>query len=233
MNLRNPVRSIVSLLLLCICFLPISATAEASPIIDCETVVYREHKLVEYPMDKMDTSYSVPEGVTHINVTPFWNCHLQQLSIPSSCIEIALWASEDSSLEAISVDEHNDVYASIDGVLYDKEQTTLLLYPPARQSELFIIPSMVEVIVSEAFIHCDGIKYLLISEQVHDVEGYAFDGSSIEEIVICGNETDFSIAAFNFCPNLKKIWVHADSAAEKRLLTETDYIVLTALIFYW
>ncbi len=233
MYLKNIVHYVVSLLLICIFFMQTSTTAEDSPIIDCEAVVYSEHKLVEYPMDKIDTSYIVPEGITHINVTPFWNLYLQQISIPASCIEITPWASEDSSLEAIVVDECNGVYASIDGVLYNKEQTTLILYPPARRSDLFIVPSTVEMISSDAFVNCDGIRYLLISEQVHDIEGYAFDGSSIEEIVICGNETDFSIAAFNFCPKLKKIWIHSNSAAEKRLLTETDYIDLTPLISYW
>ncbi len=233
MNPKNAIRYAASVLLFCACLMQAGAGAEDSLPVNGEAVVYSGHELIEYPTDKLDSSYTIPEGVTYVNVTPFWNLHLQRLSIPSSCIEIALCALEGSSLKAIDVDGRNRVYASIDGVVYDKQQATLLLYPPARQSELFIVPSTVEAIEAEAFANCEGIRYLLIPDQVLDIGGFAFDGSSIREIILCGYETDFSIEAFNFCPKLEKIWVHPNSAAEKRLLTETDYIDLTPLICYW
>lgn len=233
MNPRSSIRYAAIVLLFCACLLQAGAGAEDAQPINGETVIYADHQLIEYPMDKLDSCYTVPEGVTHINVTPFWNLHLRQLSIPASCIEIALCASEGSSLEAIDVDERNSVYASIDGVVYDKRQTTLLLYPPARRCELFIVPSTVEAIDADAFSNCRGIRYLLIPEQVLDIGGFAFDGSGIREVIFCGYETDFGIDAFNFCPKLEKIWVHPGSNAEKRLLTETDYIDLTPFIRYW
>ncbi len=227
MKLRKML-SYAMLLLLCVC----AALAEDVPA-EGEAVVYRDQELVEYPEEKTDDFYAVPEGVTRVNVTPFWNLHLRRLSIPASCTEVAFWGMEGAALEAVEVAPNHPAYASVDGVVYNQERTRLLFYPPARAGELFIVPSTVEGIAADAFSNCQGVKYLLIPAQVLDIEAFAFDGSAISEIILCGNETDFSISAFNACPALEKIWVHPGSAAEKRLLTDTEYIDLTPLICYW
>jgi len=36
------------------------------------------------------------------------------------------------SLESIAVDPHNPKFSSLDGVLFDKDKTTLILFPPAK-----------------------------------------------------------------------------------------------------
>ncbi len=76
MKLRKMI-SYAMLLLLCVC----AALAEDVPSAEGEAVVYRDQELVEYPEDKTDASYAVPEGVTRVNVTPFWNLHLWRLSM--------------------------------------------------------------------------------------------------------------------------------------------------------
>ncbi len=76
MKLRKMI-SYAMLILLCVC----TALAEDASAAEGEAVVYRDQELVEYPEDKTDACYAVPEGVTRVNVTPFWNLHLRRLSM--------------------------------------------------------------------------------------------------------------------------------------------------------
>jgi len=47
------------------------------------------------------------------------------------------------------VDTQNAVYSSLNGVLFDKSQSTLLQYPEARGGS-YTIPGSVEIIAGEA-----------------------------------------------------------------------------------
>ena len=54
-----------------------------------------------------------------------------------------------TALTAITVDAGNGAYSSVDGVLYDKAGTTLLLVPATKRSAP-VIPADVEVIAAGA-----------------------------------------------------------------------------------
>ena len=58
---------------------------------------------------------------------------LTSVTIPSSVTSIGDGAFADcTSLTAITVDALNPVYSSVDGVLFNKSQTTLVQYPGAK-----------------------------------------------------------------------------------------------------
>ena len=89
------------------------------------------------------TSVSMP-SVTTIGEEAFYRCYaLTSVDIPASCTSIAGNPFQGcESLEGIVVDENNPNYSSADGVLYDKDKTTLIGWPTA-EGEIDIMPDIV------------------------------------------------------------------------------------------
>jgi len=54
-------------------------------------------------------------------------------------MDMVLWGCQALNLEAVEVSANNPYICSVDGVVYDKDCTTMLLYPPAKKS-LHIVP---------------------------------------------------------------------------------------------
>lgn len=54
-------------------------------------------------------------------------------------MDMVLWGCEALNLEAVEVSANNPYLCSVDGVVYDKDCTMMLLYPPAKKS-LHIVP---------------------------------------------------------------------------------------------
>ena len=76
------------------------------------------------------TNGIIPNSVTSIGSFAFQECiSLTSVTIPNSVTSIGEWAFVwCTSLAAITVDTNNPAYSSVNGVLFDKGQTTLIVY---------------------------------------------------------------------------------------------------------
>jgi hypothetical protein len=101
-------------------------------------------------------SYTIPEGVTSIVDYAFSGC---------------------SSLTDINVDDGNNNYSSINGVLFDKSQTTLICYPGGKSGS-YTIPEGVTSIGRLAFYICSSLTSIIIPESVTSIGKSAFSGCS-------------------------------------------------------
>lgn len=110
--------------------------------------------LVAYPQAKTDTVFEIPQGTerladsTYLCLSPY----IRQISIPASFTDgqIAKVLSR-LRLETICVDAANPVFCVDEsGVLYNKEQTTLLHYP-AYGAQDYTLPLSVTSIAENAF----------------------------------------------------------------------------------
>lgn len=95
-------------------------------------------------------------GVTSIDSMAFYDCDsLTNVSIPSSITSIGDMAFRYcSSLTSINVDIGNQYYSSLNGNLYDKNQTLLIQYAIGKKDTSFSIPNSVTSIGNSAFYVC-------------------------------------------------------------------------------
>jgi len=73
------------------------------------------------------------------------------------------------------VDTNNPAYASADGVLFNKSQTTLIQYP-AKLSGSYAIPDSVTSIGDWAFASCRSLTCVVIGDSVTSIGSHAFRG---------------------------------------------------------
>lgn len=94
------------------------------------------------------TEYNVQ--VTGIAANALNGSVAQTVNIGAGIETIDVTALSGLTLATVNVDEDNTNYSSLNGVLYNKEQTTLLLYPQG-QGSLFALPESLMAIGDNAF----------------------------------------------------------------------------------
>lgn len=134
-------------------------------------------KLLVCPQGKVG-EVVVPDGVVEIALGQFSDCKgLESVSLPASIAKIttdwsgnsystvapSFWGS--SKLTSISVDEDNMVYKSIDGVLYDRELTQLLVCPQGKVG-VVSVPEGVAKICRTAFVNCHQLESVVLPSSV-------------------------------------------------------------------
>jgi hypothetical protein len=82
----------------------------------------------------MSGDYIIPDSVTTIGDDAFYGCKLlTSVTTPNSVTSIGYGVFTDCrSLTKINVDENNQNYASIDGVLFNKDFTEILVHPRGK-----------------------------------------------------------------------------------------------------
>lgn len=145
---------------------------------------------------------------TYIRSAAFRGCSsLQSITIPKNVYYIDSNGvfNDCTSLKEILVDDANESFCSISGVLYTKDKTMLMYYPNARASS-YAIPNHVESIGFSAFSGCTSLRSVFIPSSVNWLGGYAFQTcTSLTSVSIPGSISSISFSSFNGCTSLKEI----------------------------
>ncbi|HZJ78620.1 MAG TPA: leucine-rich repeat protein [Clostridia bacterium] len=125
-------------------------------------------------------SITMPDTVTSIGNNAFNNCTgISQIDILQNVTSIAKTAFMGcSSLKAINVSSANGYYKSVNGVLFSKNASKLLLYPSAKSGVAYTVPSSVRDIDKYAFHNCKNLNSLTISYSVVNIDEDAIVGIS-------------------------------------------------------
>ncbi len=129
------------------------------------------------------------------------------VTIPDSVTNIAFGAFELFDIEgapppatflsAITVDTNNPIYGSMDGVLIDKINGTLIQYPWGKAGCNYTIPDCITNIANDAFYYCTNLGNVTISGNVTNIGNQAFDFcSSLTNATIGNNVTSIGANAF-------------------------------------
>ena len=165
---------------------------------------------------------TLPKNLKTIGYRAFENCgKIKNINIPSKVTEIATLAfCGCNSLTKITVAEDNTSFSSIDGVLYDKEQLTLLCYPSAKQGD-FDMPSTVTTIGQYAFYAVRMLNKLVLPISVKTIEEGAFRlCSGLKTITMPMSVTTLGSSLFVACTALEAIIYYA---AEPPVISPTTF----------
>ncbi len=154
------------------------------------------------------TSITIPDSVTSIGDSAFYNCSsLTSITIPDSVTSIGSAAfSGCKSLTSINVSEDNSNYCSDDGVVFNKNKTSIICYPYGKNDE-YIIPDSVTSIGPYAFSSCS-LTSITIPDSVTSIGSAAFYYcDSLTSITIPDSVTSIGSSTFSFCSSLTSITI--------------------------
>jgi hypothetical protein len=179
-------------------------------------------------------SLVIPESVTHIGDRAFcaWQ-ELESVAIPSGVVNIGKGVFlACNSLKRIYVDSGNPAYTVVDGVLYTKDCSELVMWPNPRNAVVIpdgvtkirgwalgggsgmtsvSIPESVTSIGEIAFIGCDGLKSITIPSSVKNIGEHAFERCvELTEVTMLGERPEAK-DLFPGCGKLKAIHVPANA----------------------
>lgn len=140
------------------------------------------YSLIIYPRAKSNTTYQIPEGINNLEFAAFYKCsNLINLNVPKSIesFPVVGWWNEKcweySNIENINVSSENETYSSVDGVLFNKDKTKLILYPAGKRQANYSIPETVNEISDGAFYTANNLKSIEIPDSVVSISEEAFD----------------------------------------------------------
>ena len=179
------------------------------------------------------TSITIPDSAKKIGGSALNGCiSLTSITIPNSVTYIYDRVFEGcTSLTAINVATGNQKYVSVNGVLYEKDKTTIKCYPAGKKDKNYkildgvtyidcgafygcasltriTIPNSVTDIGYEAFRSCISLTSIEIPNSVEYISGFAFsDCTSLKSIEIPNSVTNIGMSAFSGCTSLISITI--------------------------
>ena len=158
------------------------------------------------------TSVDVPETidgktVTSIGFEAFRSCDsLTSISLPGGVTSIGRNAfGECYSLTSIYVSDSNAFYSSIDGILFNKDKSSLIQCPVGKSGE-YTVPSGVTSIGDEAFSGCGGLTSINLPIGVTRIGYTAFAScTNLKSISLPDSLTSIGNWTFRYCSSLASI----------------------------
>ena len=157
-----------------------------------------------YPSGKKESVYNVSSGVTKIDEYAFYNCN---------------------NLQAINVNDDNTAYTSENGVLMNKNKTSIKVYPSGKKESTFTIGKNISYVDASLFKYCSNLQAFNVEEgnaNYSAEDGVLFNKDKTrikrypvgktDAYIINSSITDIGHNAFEGCNN-----VHITVAAGSRL----------------
>ncbi|MBN2505196.1 MAG: leucine-rich repeat domain-containing protein [Verrucomicrobia bacterium] len=157
------------------------------------------------------TDVTIADGIASIGWQAFaHSTRLTRVTLPASVTNISGWAfAYCTQLAGIEVDALNPFYRSVDGVLFNHGQTTLIQFPGGRSGG-YAIPGAVTTIDNSAFASCAGLTWVTIPDSVRSIgwQGFAYC-SGLTNVTLGNSVTNIDSYAFVYCSGLTRVTLPA------------------------
>ena len=132
--------------------------SNANYIIDNDAIYEKNtNNLVTYTSGSKQKNFIIKDGVTEIDAQILLDCiNTEIITLPESLVDFkynqynSLGMSECENLKAINISDNNTLYRSIDGVLYSKDLSRLIVFP-ANKTDSYVISDKTVTIGEAAF----------------------------------------------------------------------------------
>ena len=185
----------------CLAMTQIAVAPESEHFVVRDDILYSKDlsTLIHYPAAKEEQEFTIPEEVRKIAGLAFASNyflmevmlgdHLEEvgsyafarcsslsfMSLPAQTTRLGVSPFHDCTmLLEIEVDPSNPCYSSIDGVLYNKEQTQLIQYPAGLYDDFYKVPDTVREIAENACYDAQDLEVLKIPAGVRKIGDMAF-----------------------------------------------------------
>lgn len=150
---------------------------------------------------------SIPDSVTSIGDYAFYGCSsLASITIGRGLASIGsniIFGC--SSLTEINVDSGNASYSSdAAGVMFNKDKTTIVLYPRGKVGS-YVIPDGVIIVGDSAFGGAASLTGITIPDSVTTISFDAFYSTGLTSVIIPNSVTSIGGAAFQWCTGLTSV----------------------------
>ena len=149
--------------------------------------------------------------VMEIDQNAFYDCtEVTSVDIPYSVLRIVNDAFKGcSGIKKFTVNENNQSYKDVDGILFSKDNKMLIKYPAKKETAEYVISEEVSLICTEAFTDNSFLKKITIGNFVTAISDNSFKNcTSLEEVELGGNVRILGVDAFKNCPKLMLVNSH-------------------------
>ena len=154
--------------------------------------------------EKLD-NVEIPNTVQVIDNYTFSYCSsLKNIRIPASVKELYGSSFSNTAIETFEIDEDNPYFTVVDGVIFSKDMTKLVAFPPNSDKKEYTIPSTTKTIRKGAFMDSK-LRYINIPDSVTRIEGWAFECSKLRSLDMPDSVTEIGILLFRWCNNLEHL----------------------------
>lgn len=184
-------------------------------------VIYNRDKTVLYFFPRnYEGTFKLPNSVETIyhpraisNCSKLTNLVLsesfQSFGLGNSTLNPRGCTSGCPSLNRIEINDRNNLFCSIDGVLYSKDKTIIVRCPEGKAGNYKIIDSVHEILC-RSFLNCKNLLNITIPKSVTKIGISAFWGcENITQLYIPSNTLDIEVTAFPL--NLKNLEINLDN----------------------
>ena len=153
---------------------------------------------------------NIPPRVTHIGDSAFDIAQIKTIYLPASVKSLGMAVFLSETLQEILVDEANPVYTSREGVLFSKDMTVLIAYPPGAVRDIYRVPDGVTQIISDAFGRSQSTSEVLLSEGLREISSKAFWAAEGLRSIQINSGIRIGTRAFSSCENLVNVMIPED-----------------------
>ncbi|KAK8881142.1 hypothetical protein M9Y10_003872 [Tritrichomonas musculus] len=180
-------------------------------------------------------SIIIPENITYIGENAFISCSsLTTVTIPDKVKTIETGAFHQcQNLESINISENNDYYKSLNGILFLKNGSSLIKYPPMIKDNNYTIPDNVITISKYAFYQCKYLESIIIPDGVTNIgEKSFYDCNSLKSIIIPDSVNQIGTHAFSDCDSMTVIEVSENNpnfASFNKILYNKEFTMIIGI----